>query len=343
MDTAAVTRAASAIAVAALGFGLGAARARRGGFPPWRRDRGELLEAMCLDAVFGEPGPSRVLLYTALAKAMATEENRARITSALDDIHAIIARNSPYADLGQVRHRLFALRAALSVDDDLRIRVERADIHPSPAGAAIMPDGRCADETHRRDALAETLRQRDSVVVICPRPGRDGRPDGCATLALDFHKVARVTGQAPAAGERFLLTEAAKRLHRAKYQRDAADISSIAGELASIVAGHPAYRKAEMIAVVSGRKHECSIRLGTEVAELAGKACVTLARRNESGVPEFMLTEPELVKDRAIILVDDVYRTGGTFRDAAQVLREAGARQVFGLTVTCTVSAQIPQ
>ena len=55
-----------------------------------------------------------------------------------------------------------------------------------------------------------------------------------------------------------------------------------------------------------------------------------------------MLADPGLVKDREIILVDDVYRTGDTMRDAAQVLRRAGARQVLGLTVTCTVSAIIP-
>ena len=357
MDTTTVTRAAGVIAVSALGFGLVAARAGRGRFPPWRQNRGELLEAMCIAAVFGESGQSRVLLYDALAKAMATGEHRKQIASTLDDIQAIIARNSPYAGLGQARHRLFALRAALNIDDDLRIRVERAEICSRQADAMMTPDGRCTDEAHRWDALSAALRQRESVVVVCPRPGRDGRAAGCATLALDFHKVTQVTGQVPAAvahgeavwfpipaRERFLLTESAKRLHRAKYEHSAADISSIAGELASIIASHPAYRKAKLIVVVPGGKHDCSVRLGTEVADLTGKTCVTLARRNECDrPPKYLLLQPDLVGDREIILVDDVYRTGDTFRDAAQVLREAGARQVLGLTVTCTVSAQIPK
>jgi hypothetical protein len=355
MDTTA-TRAASAMAAAALGFGFVAAPAGRGGSQPWR-SRGELLAAMCLAAVFGDSGQSRVLLYDALAKAMATEEDRRQIASALDDIQAIIARNSPYADLGPARHRLFALRAVLNADDDLRIRVERAEICSRQADAMMTPDGRCTDEAHRWDALSEALQQRESLVVVCPRPGRDGRAAGCATLALDFHKVAQVTAHAPAAeaahaeaarfsvlpGERFRLTESAKRMHRAKYEHSAAAISSIAGEMASIIAAHPAYQKAELVVVVPGRKHDCSVRLGTEVADLTGKACVTLARQNEGdGPPDYLLLQPDLVRDREIILVDDVYRTGDTFRDAAQVLRGAGARHVLGLTVTCTVSAQIP-
>ena len=76
------------------------------------------------------------------------------------------------------------------------------------------------------------------------------------------------------------------------------------------------------------------------MSHLVAKACVTLAMQNECDAEsKFMLTEPDLVRDREVILIDDVYRTGDTLRDAAQVLRGAGARQILGLTVTCTVSA----
>jgi hypoxanthine-guanine phosphoribosyltransferase len=386
MDTAAATVAASTIAVSALGFGLIqynerrrqqlltdiyggkeaaaaiATRVRNGRLPRWRRNRGELLEAMCLAAVFGESGQSRSLLYAALAKAMVTEEYRHQIMSNIEDIHTIIARNSPYADLAGARHRLFALSAALNIDGDLRIRVERADIYSNQVDDMMTPDERCTDEAHRWDALREVLKQRESVVAVCPGHGRDGNITGCATLALDFHKVARITARIPAAvpaatiartrldrlplpaSERFLLTESAKRLHRAKYQRNVADVRSIASELASIIVSHAMYSKAEIIAVVSGRKHDCSIQIGTEVANLAAKMCVTLNKQDECDAEsKFMLAEPGLVKDREVIIVDDVYRTGDTMRDAAQVLRRAGARQVLGLTVTCTVSAIIPQ
>lgn len=385
MDTATVARVATrTIAVSALGFGLFQYHERRrqqlladlhGGkgeaataiasrfshrrFPHLRRNRSESLEAMCLATVFGESGQSRSLLYAALTKAMAIDEYRKQIKSTVADIQAIIARNSPYTDLAQARHRLFALSAVLNVDDDLRMRVERADIYLEQVDDMMTPDGRCTHEAHRWGVLKEVLRQRESVVVVCPRLGRDGSLAGCAALALDFHKVAQMTGRVPGAapgagteavrypvptGERFLLTESAKRLHRAKYRRNATDVSSIARELAGIIASHPAYKKAEIIAVVSGRSHDCSVRLGTEVAHLAAKTCITLTMQKEyDAESKFMLTEPDLVRDRVVILIDDVYRTGDTLRDAARVLRSAGARQILGLTVTCTVSAIIPQ
>lgn len=47
----------------------------------------------------------------------------------------------------------------------------------------------------------------------------------------------------------------------------------------------------------------------------------------------------EAVKGRDVILVYDTYRTGSTLRAAARVLRRAETSNVFGLTVTCTVSA----
>ncbi len=369
MDTAAAAKAAaSTIAVSALGFGLFRYGERRrqqfladlhggreaaaiatlvmnGKLPRRRRNRDELLEAICLAAVFGESGQSRSLLYAALAKAMVTEEYRHQITSSMEAMHAIIVRNSPYADLARARHQFFALRAALNIDEDLRIRVERAGIYPDKVDDMMTPDERCMDETHRWGVLREVLDQRESVVAVCPRPGRDGSIPGCATLALDFHKVAQAAERFPfPATERFRLTESAKRLHRVKYRRNAAELQSIASELAGIIVSHSIYNEAEIIAIVSGRKHDCSIQLGTEVANLAAKMRVTLAKQDECGAESgFMLAEPGLVKDRGIIIVDDVYRTGDTMRDAAQSLRRAGARQVLGLTVTCTVSAMVPQ
>lgn len=370
----------SAIAISALGFGFAkygerrrqqlltdlhggkgeaaaamATRVRHGRFSRLQRNRGELLEAMCLSAVFGESGQSRSLLYAALAKAMAIDEYRMHIKCSLADIQGIIVRNSPYMDLTQARHRLFSLSAALNLDDDLRMRVERADIYSDQIDDMMTPDERCTDEAHRWGALREVLRERESVVVVCPRAGRDGSSAGCATLALDFHKVAQITERVPVTTteaaryevperERFLLTESAKRLHHAKYRRNVADVSSIASELAGIIASHPLYEKAETIAVVSGRSHDCSVRLGTEAAHLVGKPCITFAVQKECDAgSKFMLTEPDLVRDKVVIIIDDVYRTGDTLRNAAQTLRGAGARQILGLTATCTVSAIIPQ
>jgi ComF family protein len=47
----------------------------------------------------------------------------------------------------------------------------------------------------------------------------------------------------------------------------------------------------------------------------------------------FAVPDPALVKDKNVLLLDDVYTTGATVRECAKVLRRAGARRVEVLTV----------
>jgi len=47
----------------------------------------------------------------------------------------------------------------------------------------------------------------------------------------------------------------------------------------------------------------------------------------------FVCVRPQAVSGRKVILIDDVFTTGATLQAAAEVLKEAGAREVWGLVV----------
>jgi ComF family protein len=58
------------------------------------------------------------------------------------------------------------------------------------------------------------------------------------------------------------------------------------------------------------------------------------AHERKTNVVDVFSANPDLVFDRSIIIVDDVCTTGSTLSACAQVLLDAGARRVYGLTVT---------
>lgn len=53
--------------------------------------------------------------------------------------------------------------------------------------------------------------------------------------------------------------------------------------------------------------------------------------KNLKGV--FVSPKPEIVSDRKILLIDDVYTTGATMAECAKVLKEAGVKEVIGLVI----------
>jgi len=46
--------------------------------------------------------------------------------------------------------------------------------------------------------------------------------------------------------------------------------------------------------------------------------------------------KPELLSGKNVILFDDVFTTGATMKEAASVIKKAGARKVIGLVVAKT-------
>ena len=69
---------------------------------------------------------------------------------------------------------------------------------------------------------------------------------------------------------------------------------------------------------------------------------LTSHQRRENLRGAFGVTQPEVVKGREVLVVDDVYTTGATVSECAKVLRRAGATKVWVATVarTLKVSAQ---
>jgi ComF family protein len=76
--------------------------------------------------------------------------------------------------------------------------------------------------------------------------------------------------------------------------------------------------------------------------ETASQIGLTSHQRRENLRGAFGVTQPELVKGRDVLVVDDVYTTGATVSECARVLRRAGATKVWVATVarTLKISAQ---
>lgn len=88
--------------------------------------------------------------------------------------------------------------------------------------------------------------------------------------------------------------------------------------------------------------------LAAHVAQAFGKPLIEpLRRRNNTATqtgltPErrmhnvrgaFIATKPELVREKNVLLIDDVFTTGATVSEAAGALKSAGAQKIFVLTL----------
>jgi ComF family protein len=61
-------------------------------------------------------------------------------------------------------------------------------------------------------------------------------------------------------------------------------------------------------------------------------------RENIKGV--FLVKNKNLIKDKKILLVDDVYTTGSTMEEAARVLKIAGAKEIIGIVIARAKAGQ---
>ncbi|MGA7511666.1 MAG: ComF family protein [Candidatus Sulfotelmatobacter sp.] len=108
------------------------------------------------------------------------------------------------------------------------------------------------------------------------------------------------------------------------------------------------FNQAELIARAAMKIRPCGDRLHLCAGALerkrdtASQIGLTSHQRRENLRGAFAVAQPESVKGREVLVVDDVYTTGATVSECARVLRRAGAAKVWVATVarTLKISAQ---
>jgi predicted amidophosphoribosyltransferase len=60
---------------------------------------------------------------------------------------------------------------------------------------------------------------------------------------------------------------------------------------------------------------------------------MTRVQRFENLKNCFAVPHPELVKDRTVIVFDDILTTGATFKDARRALEQAGANKIICVAI----------
>jgi ComF family protein len=85
-----------------------------------------------------------------------------------------------------------------------------------------------------------------------------------------------------------------------------------------------------LCAGVLGRKRETGSQIG-----------LTSHQRRENLRGAFAVSDPEIVRGREVLIVDDVYTTGATVSECARVLRRAGAAKVWVATVARTLKNSV--
>ena len=63
------------------------------------------------------------------------------------------------------------------------------------------------------------------------------------------------------------------------------------------------------------------------------QSTLTKSEREKNVKNAFKLKNPEKIKDKKIILFDDIYTTGSTVNECSKILKKAGAAEIVILTI----------
>lgn len=163
-------------------------------------------------------------------------------------------------------------------------------------------------------------------------------------LALDWYKVP----DPEVDPNRWANTSSGELVNRAKYRSHSPSGRELADHMADLIERHPLLEAANSIITVPGHRADGTSfgeKLARAVAHRADKPVVETQcpngprpqQKEESArnlLDEFEI--PDILSG-GVIIVDDVYRTGGSMDSVAAAAKEAGARRVFGLAAVRTL------
>jgi hypothetical protein len=175
------------------------------------------------------------------------------------------------------------------------------------------------------------------------------------TIALDWYKI-------PVDGvdsREWPNTEVGDLVNKGKYlyktreeQKDTVG-RNLAGRICYVISRHPALNNAEVILNVPG--HDWKIlSFGPRIAATVAKyrrmldirvtarskfrpEAKSLGRGQSATLLEDQFIVPPEVRGRSALIVDDVFRSGGSMMAVARAAHEAGAREIFGICPTRTM------
>lgn len=102
------------------------------------------------------------------------------------------------------------------------------------------------------------------------------------------------------------------------------------------------YNQSRLLAEELGKLLDCSVEeLLVKTKETENQASLGYEERMKNLKGSFKATEKKPIKDKRVLLVDDVLTTGATSDEAASVLKKAGAKSVYLLTLA-SVSKEKP-
>ncbi|MBI2640474.1 MAG: ComF family protein [Candidatus Sungbacteria bacterium] len=95
------------------------------------------------------------------------------------------------------------------------------------------------------------------------------------------------------------------------------------------------FNQAELIAKRLGERLGLAMETGAllKVKKTTPQVELSAEERRKNVIDTFAVSKAMAVKGRTVLLLDDVKTTGATLEEAARVLKEAGAKKIWAITV----------